>query len=138
MGCIELSGGFHTAQRQTSTQIPIGFCVNLLVPVSVLISVSVSVSGSVKVPYYTRVFYLNQVCNFIDLIDHRPSILRTLGERPLQFPQVQCARKYGVILWVTPLALVSYSGEFCALDNMGPFYGLHPWDWYLTQVSFAS
>ena len=123
MGCIELCRGVHTAQRQISTQIPIGFCVNLLVSMTVSISVSVSVSGSVNVTYYTRAFYLNQVCNFIDLIDNRPNLLRTLGERPLQFPQVQCARKYGVILWVTPLALVSYSGEFCVLENMRSFCG---------------
>ena len=25
-------------------------------------------------------------------------------------------RKYGVILWVTPLALVSYSAELCVLE----------------------
>ena len=31
MGCIELCGGVHTTQKQTSTQIPIEFCVNLLV-----------------------------------------------------------------------------------------------------------
>ena len=30
MGCIELCGGVHTAQRQISTQIPIWFCSNLL------------------------------------------------------------------------------------------------------------
>ena len=42
MSCIELCGGVHTAQRQISKQIPIGFCVNLLV------SVSGSVSGSVN------------------------------------------------------------------------------------------
>ena len=46
MGCIELCGGVHTAQRQTPTQIPIGFCVNL----SVSVSVSVSVSSSVNSP----------------------------------------------------------------------------------------
>ena len=28
MGCIELCVGFNTAQRQTSTQIPIEFCAN--------------------------------------------------------------------------------------------------------------
>ena len=45
----ELCGSVLTAQRQTSTQIPIGFSVNL--PVSV--SVSVSVSDSVSWPIHT-------------------------------------------------------------------------------------
>ena len=35
MGCRELCGGFHAAQRQISTQISIEFCVNLSVSVSV-------------------------------------------------------------------------------------------------------
>ena len=30
MGCIELCGGVHTAQRQTSTQIPNGHCSNCI------------------------------------------------------------------------------------------------------------
>ena len=34
MGFIELSGGVHTTKRQTSTLIPTGFCVNLLVSLS--------------------------------------------------------------------------------------------------------
>ena len=42
MDCIELCGGVHTVQIQTSAQIPIAFCVYLSV------SESVSVSGSVK------------------------------------------------------------------------------------------
>ena len=48
MGCLELCGGIHTAQRQTPTQIPVGFCANLVVSVSV--SVSVSVLGSTNAP----------------------------------------------------------------------------------------
>ena len=44
MGCLELCGGVHAAQRQISTQTPTEFCVNL----SVSVSVSVSVSGSVN------------------------------------------------------------------------------------------
>ena len=32
---VELCGGIHTALRQIPTQIPIGFCVNLSVSVSV-------------------------------------------------------------------------------------------------------
>ena len=45
MGCMELCGGVHTAQRQISTQIPIGFCVNLSASVCL-----VSVSSSVNAP----------------------------------------------------------------------------------------
>ena len=48
MGCTELCGCVHAAQRRTSTQIPIRFCVNLLVSVSGFYSVSGSVSGSVN------------------------------------------------------------------------------------------
>ena len=48
MGYVGLCGSVHTAQRETSTQIPIWICANLSVSVSVLVSVSVSVSGSVK------------------------------------------------------------------------------------------
>ena len=48
MGCTELCGDIHTAQRQTSTEIPIGFCANLSVSVSV--SVSASMLGSVNTP----------------------------------------------------------------------------------------
>ena len=44
MGCIKLCGGVHTTQGLTPIKIPIGFCANLLV------SVSVSVSGSANVP----------------------------------------------------------------------------------------
>ena len=44
MGCTELCGGVHTAQRQIPSQIPIVFCVNLS------IYVSVSVSSSVNAP----------------------------------------------------------------------------------------
>ena len=40
--CVEWCGGVHTAQRKTPTQIRIGFCANLSVPVSV------SMSGSVN------------------------------------------------------------------------------------------
>ena len=50
MVCIELCGGVHTARRQTSTQIPVGFCVNLLVSVSVAVSVFALVSGSMNAP----------------------------------------------------------------------------------------
>ena len=45
MGCVELCGPVHTAQRQISTQVPIEFCVNLSVSVSVLFSVSVGQRG---------------------------------------------------------------------------------------------
>ena len=31
IGCIDLCGSVHTAQRQTSTQIHIGFLANLMV-----------------------------------------------------------------------------------------------------------
>ena len=49
----ELCGGsIHTTQRQISTQIPIGFCINLLVPVPVSVPVCVSVSGSINVPLH--------------------------------------------------------------------------------------
>ena len=48
MGCIELCGDVHTAQRQTLTEIPIGFFGNFSVSMSVSIYVSVSISGSVK------------------------------------------------------------------------------------------
>ena len=44
MGCIELCGGVHTTERRTSMQLPIGFCVNLSV------SLSVSVLDSVNAP----------------------------------------------------------------------------------------
>ena len=50
VGCMELCGGVHTAQRQTSTQIPIEVCVDLSVSVSVSVAVSVSVSGSGNAP----------------------------------------------------------------------------------------
>ena len=39
MGCIELCECVHTAQRQIALQIPIGFCANLLVWVSVCVGV---------------------------------------------------------------------------------------------------
>ena len=50
VGCMELCGGVHTAQRQRSTQIPIEVCVDLSVSVSVSVAVSVSVSGSGNAP----------------------------------------------------------------------------------------
>ena len=50
MGCVELCGVVHTVQRQTSLQIPIGLCANLLMSVSV--SVPVFVSVSVNAPLY--------------------------------------------------------------------------------------
>ena len=40
MGGTDMCRGVHTAQRQTSTQIPIGFCVNLSVSLSVSVSSS--------------------------------------------------------------------------------------------------
>ena len=40
MACIELCGGVHTAQRQTP--VLIGFCVNILVSVSVSVAVCVN------------------------------------------------------------------------------------------------
>ena len=46
MGCVELCLGIHTAQRQTPTQIPVVFCANL----EVFVSVSVSVLGSTNAP----------------------------------------------------------------------------------------
>ena len=59
MGCIELCGGVHTVQRQTPRQIPIGFCANLSVSVSVLVSVY-PVSGSVNTPLqYTEILFFN-------------------------------------------------------------------------------
>ena len=61
MGCIELDGGIHTGQSQTSTEIPIGFCIDLLVFVSVSVSVLRSVSGSVNAPLVIqKVKYLLQ------------------------------------------------------------------------------
>ena len=47
---IELCGGAHTTQRQVSTQIPIGFCVNLLVSVPV----SDSVNGPLTARHFSR------------------------------------------------------------------------------------
>ena len=38
MGCIELCAVAHAAQRETPTQIPIGFCANLSVSASVSVS----------------------------------------------------------------------------------------------------
>ena len=43
MDCIELLGGVHTAHTQTSTQIPIAFCVYLLLSVTILVSVCLGV-----------------------------------------------------------------------------------------------
>ena len=60
MGCTELFGGVHTAQRQTSTEIPIGLCVNLSV------SVSVSVSDSVNTP--ELLLYLKTHANTLKLL----------------------------------------------------------------------
>ena len=60
MGCIELCGSVHTAERQTSMQTHIGFCANLSVSVSVSVSVSASVSCSVKecshIPKFSPIF----------------------------------------------------------------------------------
>ena len=45
MGCIELDGGIHTGQSQTSTEIPIGFCIDLWVSVSVSWLIHIAGSG---------------------------------------------------------------------------------------------
>ena len=50
MGCIELCGGLHTAQRRTPTQILIELHANLSVFMPVPVSVYVLVSGSVNRP----------------------------------------------------------------------------------------
>ena len=46
MGCIELCGGVHTAQRQTPIQIPTGFYISVFV--------SLLVSSNVNVPSHWK------------------------------------------------------------------------------------
>ena len=63
MASTELCRGVCTAQRQTPTQIPIGFCPNLMVSVSV--SGSASVLGSMNEP--RRVFRIESF-NSVNLL----------------------------------------------------------------------
>ena len=79
MGYIELCGFVHTAQRQTSTQIPIRFCVNLSVYVSVLVSASVSLSGSVNAPLQPHILSIKLIQECIP-VGYAPSATVAAGK----------------------------------------------------------
>ena len=68
---VELCGGVHTSQRQTSTQISIVFFVNI--PVSV--SVSVSLLGSVNATTFGPII-LKKLIAVVNLFNKLDSILQ--------------------------------------------------------------
>ena len=79
MCCIELCEGVLTAQKRTSTQIPIESCVNLSVFVSVSMSRSVNIPLGISAPLH----FLNN--RFWSYMYVQPSLIFVIGSSLLTF-----------------------------------------------------
>ena len=79
MGCIELCEGVLTAQKRTSTQIPIESCVNLSVFVSVSMSRRVNIPLGISAPLH----FLNN--RFSSYMYVQPSLIFVIGSSLLTF-----------------------------------------------------